>query len=155
MLEVWDGNRKNDKQSITHMELHKTKRQVGQCIVGALLVLKRATGKLKFTRLIMPWTWGKPPPSPLQYILCLARRPTPKWHFILGLPSGSPEIPKIRTPTILGANNFIYKPLIEMRFQAKLQPSSRSFQWYIVCFLHTSKSKRSMTFNGWESNCQF
>ncbi len=155
MLELWDGNRKNDKQSIIHMDLHKTKQQVGQCIIGALLVLKIATGKLKFISLIMAWTWGKPPPSPLYYILCVATRPTPKWHFVLKLLSGNPEIPKVGTPTILGADNFIYKPLIEMWFKAKLQPLSKSFQWYIVCYLHASKTKRFMTFSGWESNCQF
>jgi hypothetical protein len=28
MLELRDGTRKNDKQSLTHMDLHKTKQQV-------------------------------------------------------------------------------------------------------------------------------
>jgi len=28
-LELWDGTRKNDKQSLTHKDLHKTKQQVG------------------------------------------------------------------------------------------------------------------------------
>ncbi len=120
MLELWDGNMKNDKQSIIHMDMHKTKQQVGYYIVGALLVLKRAMCKLKFIKLIMAWTWGKPPPSPLYYIFCMATRPTPKWHFVLKLLSGSPKIPKVGTPTILGADNFIYKPLIKMRFKAKL-----------------------------------
>ncbi len=29
VLELWDGTRKNDKQSLIHMNLHKTKQQVG------------------------------------------------------------------------------------------------------------------------------
>jgi hypothetical protein len=29
MLELWDGIKKNDKQSLTHTDLHKTKQQVG------------------------------------------------------------------------------------------------------------------------------
>jgi len=65
MLELWDGIKKNDKQSLIHMDLHKTKQQVGECIVGALLVLGRTTGKLGLTRLTTARTWGKPSPSPL------------------------------------------------------------------------------------------
>ncbi len=47
------------------------------------------------------------PPSPLQYTMCLATEPTPKCHFVLGLPNGSPEIPKIRTLT-----NVLLNPLL-------------------------------------------
>jgi len=65
MLELWDGTRNNDKQSITHTNLHKTKQQVGQCIVGAFLVPGHAMGKLKLTRLTTTQTWGKSAPSPL------------------------------------------------------------------------------------------
>jgi hypothetical protein len=39
MLELEDKTGKNDKHLFTHTGLHKTKQQVGQCIVGALLVL--------------------------------------------------------------------------------------------------------------------
>jgi hypothetical protein len=59
-------------------------------------------GKLGLTRLTTARTWGKSPPSPLWYTLCLSTRPTSKWHFVPGLPSGSLEIPIIRTPTTLG-----------------------------------------------------
>jgi hypothetical protein len=45
----------------------------------------------------MARTWEKPPPSPLEYTLCLATGPAPKCHFVLGLTNGSPEIPTIRT----------------------------------------------------------
>jgi hypothetical protein len=47
-------------------------------------------------------------------------RPTPKGHFVLGLPNGSPEIPKIGTLATLRAHNFVCKPSIEMRFATKL-----------------------------------
>ncbi len=48
----------------------------------------------------------KPPPSPLEYTLCMAMGPTPKCHFVLRLPSGSPEIPKVGTPATLGVHSF-------------------------------------------------
>ncbi len=52
--------------------------------------------------------------------MCLATRPTPKCHFVPRLPSESPEIPTTKTPTTLGARNFVCKPSIEMRSKAKL-----------------------------------
>jgi hypothetical protein len=36
--------------------------------------------------------------------------PTPKCHFVLGLPSGSLEIPKIGIPVTLETHNFVYQP---------------------------------------------
>ncbi len=115
---------------------------------------------------------GKPPSSSLQYTLCLATGPalkchgtstkcylvmglTPKCHFVLGLPSGSFEISKVGIPTTLGAHNFVCKPPIEMRFKEKLQPLLRAFQRYVAHHLHIRKLRRFLTFNGWESNCQF
>jgi len=50
----------------------------------------------------------------------LATGPASKWHFVPGLPNGSPEIPKVGTSTSLGAHNFVYRPPIEMRSQEKL-----------------------------------
>ncbi len=128
--------------------------QGGQCIVGALLVLGQATHKFGLTRLITTRTWGKPPPSPLQYTLCLCTRPTSNWHFVPKPPSGNPEIPTTGTLATLGPHNFVHKPPIEMRSRAKLQPSLRSFQWYVARHLHTSKSGRFLTSSGRESNCQ-
>jgi len=46
--------------------------------------------------------------------------PAPKCHFVSGLPSGSLEIPTIGTFVILGPRNFMNKPPIEMRSEAKL-----------------------------------
>jgi hypothetical protein len=46
--------------------------------------------------------------------------PTPKCYFVSGLPSWSPEIPKIGTFATLEAHNLFYKPLIEMKFRVKL-----------------------------------
>jgi len=50
----------------------------------------------------------------------MATGPTPKCHFVLGLPSESPEIPTAATLATLGAHNFVCKPLIEMQSKAKL-----------------------------------
>ncbi len=46
--------------------------------------------------------------------------PAPKCHFVLGLPSGSPKIPKVGTHVTLGAYNFACRPSIEMRSKEKL-----------------------------------
>jgi len=84
---------------------------------------KISHGQLGFTgltRLTTTRTWRKPPPSPLSYTLRLSTRPTSKWHFVLKLPSGSPKIVKVRTPTTLGTHNFTCKHRIEMRFETKL-----------------------------------
>jgi len=40
--------------------------------------------------------------------------PTPKCHFVLGLPCASPKILKIGTPTALEAHNFVCRPPIEV-----------------------------------------
>jgi hypothetical protein len=69
------------------------------------LVHGRTTSKHELTRLTTARTWGKPPPSPLYYTLCLATGLAPKCHFVLGTPNESPEIPTIGIPTTLGAHN--------------------------------------------------
>jgi len=46
--------------------------------------------------------------------------PAFKCHFVPRLQSGNPEIPKVGIPTTLGAHNFVCKPPIEMKFEAKL-----------------------------------
>jgi hypothetical protein len=55
----------------------------------------------------------------------------------------------------LGAHSFVYKPLIVMRSQEKLWPLLRNFQRYVTHHLHGRKLGQLLTFNGWESNCQF
>jgi len=85
----------------------------------------------------------------------MATRPTPKCHFLLGLSSGSLEIPKIGTLAILDTHNFVCRPMIEMKFEAKLYPLLRAFQSYVARHLHTRKLGRFLTFSGRESNCQF
>ncbi len=80
---------------------------------------------------------------------------TSKWFFIPGLPSGSPEIPTSQTPTTLKAHNFLCRPLIIMRSEAKLQPLSKAFQQYVACCLNARKLGQFLTFSGQESNWQF
>jgi hypothetical protein len=121
---------------------------------GGTLVHGQTTGKHRFTRLTIACTWGKPPPSPLYYTLCLATGPTPKCHFVLELPNGSPKIPT-RTPATLGAHNFACKPPIDVRSKAKLYFLLRALQRCVACHLHTRKSGRFLTFSGQKSNWQF
>jgi hypothetical protein len=73
--------------------------------------------------------------------------PTPKCHFVLGLLSGSLEIPKVRILATFGAHNFVCKPLIEMRSKAKLYPFSKCFQRYVAHHLDARKLKRILTFS--------
>jgi hypothetical protein len=54
-----------------------------------------------------------------------------------------------------GAHNFVYRPSIAMRSEAKSWPFSRAFQCYFACRLHVRKSSQFLTFNGRESNCWF
>ncbi len=133
------GTRKNDKhQSLTRACTNQTSRWlVHSC---STLVHGRVTGKHGLTRLTMAQSWGKPPPSPLQYTLCLVTGPTPKCHFVSGFPSGSPEILNVGTFMTLKGHKFVCKPLIEMRSEAKLQPLSRAFQQYVAHHLHARKS---------------
>jgi len=98
---------------------------------------------------------GETTTFPLIVCYMLATGLAPKCHFVLGLPTRNFEIPIDETPTTLGDHNFACKPSIETRFEAKLYPSSRSFQWYVTCHLRTKKLGRFLTFNGGESNCQF
>ncbi len=140
---------------ITHSNLHQTNTPVGQYYVGAPLVLGQATGNFGLTRLTMARTRGKPPPSPIQYILHLSVKATSKWLFVSGLPKGSPETTKVETPTTLRGYNFVFRLPIGTRSEAKLQLSSRAFQQCVARHLHARKSGRFPTFRDQESNCQF
>ncbi len=104
------------------------------------MVLGRATCKLEVTKFTTTRTWGKPPPSPLYYILWLAMGLASKWHFVLRFPSGNLKIPTTRTPTTLGTHNFECRPPIEMKYKKKLWSLSRAFQQYVACHLSMSKS---------------
>ncbi len=92
MLEFRDGIRINDKWVNYSHKFAQTKQQVSWCIVGTLLVHKQATSKHKLTRLTTAWTWGKPPPSPLYYSLCLAMGLALNYHFVLRFANWNLEI---------------------------------------------------------------
>ncbi len=100
-------------------------------------------GEHGHTRFTTARTWGKPPPSPLQYSLRRSAETTSKWLFFPGLPglsAGSPEIPPCGTPGTLEPHNFASRPRIEVRFRTKLQLSSRAFQRYVARCLQLSIS---------------
>jgi hypothetical protein len=50
---------------------------------------------------------GETTTFPLYSIFWLVTGLASKWHFVPGLPSASPKIPKVGTPTTLGAHNFV------------------------------------------------
>ncbi len=129
--------------------------QGGQCVVGALSVLGRATGNTDTQdspRLGLGGSHHLPPYS----ILCTSPwGPHPNGFSLSGLPSGSLEIAPTRTFTTLEPHNFARRARIEVRSQAKLQLSSRAFQRYVARCLQTRKSGRFPTFLGQKSNWQF
>ncbi len=90
------GTRKIDKKLNYSHGFAQTKQQVGYYIVGALLVHEQAMGKHELTKLTTYQTWGKPPPSPLWYTLCLATGLAPKCHFVLGVS----KFPKLELPQL-------------------------------------------------------
>ncbi len=83
-------------------------------------------------------------------ILCSSPRgPHPNGFSLPGLPGfpgGSPKIAPTRTPATLEPHNFARRRRIEVRSKAKLQLSSRAFQWYVARCLQLSKSGRFPTF---------
>jgi hypothetical protein len=108
----------------THLNLHQTNQQVGLYNVGAPLVLKWAMGDLRFTRVTMARTWGKPSPSPILYTLHLSMRPTSKWFFVPGFPKVNLETTKVRTPATLRG----YNSCLDLRLGWGLQQSCSFFQ---------------------------
>ncbi len=148
------GLRRVDKlHSLTRACTQPT--QSGQCIVGAPLVLGRVTGNtdtLDSPRLGLGRSHHLPPYS----ILCgLPRSLHPNGFSLPRLPSGNLEIAPVRTLATLEPHNFVSRPWNTMRSKAKMQLSSRAFQWYVACPLQLSKSSRFLTFSGQELNWQF
>ncbi len=62
------GIKKSDKRINYLHKPAQTKVQVGQCIVGTLLVHGRTMSKHELTRLTTTWTWGKLLPSPFNIL---------------------------------------------------------------------------------------
>ncbi len=129
--------------------------QSGQCIVGAPLVLGRATSNTDTLDSSRPELGGSHHLPPYSILYGWPRSLHPNGFSLPGLPSGSPEIAPVETPVTLEPHNFAIKPWIEMRSKAKLQLLSRTFQRYITRPLQPSKSGRFLTFSGQESNWQF
>ncbi len=96
-----------------------------------------------------PWPeLGESHHLPLYSILCVS----PQGPHSNNILSWDSKIAKIEISATLGPHNFACRPLIEMRFDAKLQPLSRAFQRYVAHHLHVRKSCQFLTFSGQESN---
>jgi hypothetical protein len=129
--------------SITHVDLHHPNNKLVSAQLEHLLCTDEPQLELGGSHHLSPYSilcalpWGQHP------------------NVILSWDSqvGSPEILEIGIPATLEAHNVLCKPQIEVRFKAKLYPSSRSFQQYVTRYLHTTKSGRFLIFSGWESNC--
>ncbi len=108
---------------------------------GTPLVLGQATCDFGLTKLTMAQTRGKPPPSPIQYSLCLSMAPTSEWFFIPGLPRRSPETVLVWTFATLQDYNFLFKPLIGMRSEANLQFSCQKLSNDVSHFAYTHRGR--------------
>jgi len=89
-------------------------------VVETFLVQKLATGIHRLTRLTTALTWGSYH-LPLYSIFCAWPQGLHP-NVILSQDSqvGNPEILKIGTLATLDAHKFLCRPLIEVRFKAKL-----------------------------------
>jgi hypothetical protein len=93
------GTRKSDKQVNYSHGPAQTKQQVGYCVVGTLLVHGQITSKHRLTRLITARTWGKPPPSPLFFML--GHRASTQMSFCPRIPKlGVPKFSKLGVPQL-------------------------------------------------------
>ncbi len=126
--------------------------QSGQCIVGAPLVLGRATGNMDTQDSPRPELGGSHHLPPYSILCTFPRSLHPNGFSLSGLLNGSLEIAPMGTPATLEPHNFASKPRIEVQSKAKLQLLSRAFQRYVACCLQPSKSGRFSTFSGRESN---
>ncbi len=122
VLELRDGTRKNDKHLITHSDLHKPNNKLVSAQLKHFWCQDEPQANLDSQDSPRPELGGSH-----HLTLCLSTKPTSKWLFVPGLPSGSLEIAKIRTLATLDPHNFVCRPPIMMRFEAKLQPSLRAF----------------------------
>jgi hypothetical protein len=122
----------------------------------------QATGNQGLTRLTTVRTWGKPPPSPLYYTMCLATGSTPKCHFVSRLPSAIPKFSKLGNPQLWGPITLCVD--LQLRWGLKQSCSPHrdlsNGMWHVTYMLpahhlHASKWRRFPTFSGWELNYQF
>ncbi len=161
--------RTNDKWVNYSYGPTQTKQQVGQCVVGALLVYGFTTGIHRFTTSIHGLT---------RFTTCIltmdrfeGNHHLPPYNILCDQPKGLHPNVILSRDSQLGSPNakfsklgllafwkaitFFFKPLIEVRSKEKLQPLSRAFQRYVARHLHACISGQFPTFNGRGSNGHF
>ncbi len=101
--------------------------QSGQCIIGAPLVLRRATGNTNTQDSSQPELGGSHHLPPYIILCGWPHSLHPNGFSLPGLPSGSSEIAPMGTSATLKPHNFASIPPMEVRFKKKLQLLSRAF----------------------------
>jgi len=101
VLELQDGTRQIDKQFTYSHEPAQNQTSWLVCS-WSTLVHKRTMGNHGLTTFTTARTWGKPPPSPLNYPLCLAIGPAPKCHLSRDSQVGVSKFPKLGFPQFWG-----------------------------------------------------
>ncbi len=153
MLEFRDGTRKSDKQFSYSLKSASNQPTRWIVLCWSTFGAKTSHGQPRTHKTHHGPDLGEATTFP--HTLHLFARATSKWLFVLRLPKGSPKTAMVGTPTTLRGYNFVFRPLIETKSEAKLYLSSRAFQWCVARHLHARNSGSFPTFCGRESNCQF
>ncbi len=146
-----DQIRKMD-QKIKLESASKNQPQEGQLAFGNTFGCWDKPRALLHTRLTTARTRGKPPPSPIQYILQLSAEATSKWLFFPGLSSWSPETVSGWSPRTLDAHSSSPQTRIGTRSEPKLQLLPRALRCRVALLEATLGRGRFPTFSGRESN---
>ncbi len=119
MLELWDGTKKNDKQLIIHKDLHKI---TTSWLMHSLSTfgVRTSHGQTQTHKIHHNPDLGEATTFPL-IVYCVAFHEAHiQMAFVLGLPNGSLEIPRVGSFITLGLHNFVCRPMIAMRSETKL-----------------------------------
>jgi hypothetical protein len=141
-------------KSITHTDLHKLNNKLVSALLEHFWCMDKPWANMDSQN--SPWPgFGGSHHLPPYSILCAWQRDLhPNVILFRDSRVGISKFPKLGLSQ-LKAHNFVCRPPIEMRFEAKLYPSSIAFQRYVTCHLHIRKSGQFSIFNGRESNWQF
>jgi hypothetical protein len=114
---VLDGTRKNDKQLIHSHELAQNQTISWLVHCWSTFGVRNSHGQ---TQTHHGLDLGEVTTFPLIVYFVPLHEAHIQMTFCLELPFGSPEIANIGIPTTLGSHNFVCRPSMETRFEAKL-----------------------------------
>ncbi len=153
VLELQDGTRKSDKQ-FTHSCKPAQNQQISWLAQGwSTFGARTSHGRPRTHKIHHGPNSREATTFPYIVYFVPLREAHIQMAFCPGTPN--PEIATVEIPATMWDHNFLCRPPITMRSEAKLQPSSRTFQRRLARLLHVSTLGQFPTFCGRESNCQF